>query len=62
MGNIYLHPEQVLFALTTVARLTAQIPLSFISERRSKSLGEVFYYVRRFPKVYLARFAWWRYR
>lgn len=36
IGNFYLEPEQVLFALTGIARWSTQIPLSLVHESKSK--------------------------
>jgi MFS family permease len=38
--GLHLEPEQVLFALTGIARWSAQIPLSWIHEPRSRPVGE----------------------
>ena len=40
IGGISLEPEQVLFGLTGMARWSAQIPLSFVREPKSKSVSE----------------------
>jgi hypothetical protein len=38
--GLYLQPEQVLFGLTGIARWSAQIPLSFVRDRKSRPVGE----------------------
>ena len=38
MGNIVLLPEQVLFALTGILRLSAEIPLHYVNEQKSVPL------------------------
>jgi MFS family permease len=38
--SLHLEPEQVLFALTGLARWSAQIPLSWVHEPRSRPVGE----------------------
>ena len=38
IGNFHLHPEQVLFALASIFRISAQIPLHFVDEPKSTGL------------------------
>ena len=40
IGSIHLEPEQVLFGITGIARWSAQIPLSFIREPKSRPVTE----------------------
>jgi len=40
IGGFRLEPEQVLFALTGIARWSAQIPLSWVREPRSRPVSE----------------------
>jgi MFS family permease len=40
IGSLRLEPEQVLFALTGIARWSAQIPLSLVREPRSRPISE----------------------
>ncbi len=40
IGGISLEPEQVLFGLTGMARWSAQIPLSWVRDRKSRPVGE----------------------
>ncbi len=40
VGDISLHPEQVLFGLSGIARWSAQIPLSFVRDRKTGAVGE----------------------
>jgi MFS family permease len=40
IGGLRLEPEQVLFALTGIARLSAQVPLSWVREPRSRPVGD----------------------
>jgi len=49
--GINFQPEQVLFALSGLARWSAQIPLSWVNEPRAKSMGVVLQYLRQFAKV-----------
>ena len=49
--GINFQPEQILFALSGLARWSAQIPLSWVNEPRAKSMGVVFQYLRQFAKV-----------
>jgi hypothetical protein len=38
IGKLALHPEQVLFGITAILRLSAEIPLHFVNEPRAVSL------------------------
>jgi MFS family permease len=48
IGNMVLLPEQVLFALTGILRLSAEIPLHFVNEQKSMSLRKMF--LKRYTK------------
>lgn len=50
-------PEQVLFALTGFARWSAQIPLTWIVEARSRPVGEALYYLAYNLKLKVVHFS-----
>jgi MFS family permease len=54
-----LEPEQVLFGLTGIARLTSLIPLSLISEPKSAPVGAVLFYFSQNATVRIAQFVGW---
>jgi len=60
--GLYLEPEQVLFAISGFARLSAQIPLSWIEEPKAKPFWIMVYYFRQFAKVRIVQFATWMFR
>jgi MFS family permease len=57
--GLQLGSEQVLFALTSIARLSSLIPLYFVQEPRSKSVLYSFSQLNQFTKVTLFRFYQW---
>ncbi len=57
IGGFHLEPEQVLFALTGCARLTAEIPLSWINEPKAVSMRDTLVFLGDFAKVRIAWFA-----
>ncbi|MBN1149857.1 MFS transporter [candidate division WOR-3 bacterium] len=44
-SHFYLEPEQILFALTGILRLTSEIPLSWVHETKSRPLGFALMYM-----------------
>lgn len=48
--GLHLHPEQVLFGLTGVARWTAHIPLGWVHEPKGRPFGALLYYIRHSAK------------
>ncbi|MFA5498963.1 MAG: MFS transporter [Candidatus Cloacimonadia bacterium] len=54
--GLHLGSEQVLFALTSLARLTALIPLYFVNEERSRPLLYSFSQLNQFLRVSVFRF------
>ncbi len=57
IGGLHLEPEQVLFGLTGIARLTAEIPLTWIKEPRSVSFRDTLLQATSFAKVQIASLA-----
>lgn len=57
--GLELSSEQVLFGLTGIARWTAEIPLTFIKEPRSKRLREALVFFQEFAKVRIAQVGEW---
>lgn len=55
IGNLTLHPEQVLFALTGILRLTAEIPLYFVHEPKAVTLRKTVGYASDFILANLTR-------
>jgi hypothetical protein len=49
--GLELEPEQVLFGLTGLARLSTEIPLTWIAEPRSRSVGEALIFIRNFARI-----------
>jgi MFS family permease len=49
-----LYPEQVLFLATAVARLTAEIPISWVREPSSVAVGEILERLQQYSKVRIA--------
>lgn len=60
--SLSLTGEQVLFGISGLARLTAQIPLSWIDEPRTRSVGAVLNYFLQFTKLQITQFAEWIFR
>jgi MFS family permease len=60
--SLSLSGEQVLFGISGLTRLTAQIPLSWIEEPRTRSVGAVLNYFLQFTKVQITQFAVWIFR
>ncbi len=54
--GFHLEPEQVLFGITGLARWTANIPLSWVEEPKSKPFGALLYYIRQSAKFRIAQF------
>jgi len=46
IGTVTLHPEQVLFAITGILRLSAEIPLHFVNEPKAVRLRDIILGVR----------------
>lgn len=57
--GFHLESEQVLFAITGLARWTAQIPLSWVHEPRALPVGAVVAYLRQYAKVRIAPIMRW---
>ncbi|MGE3063482.1 MAG: MFS transporter [bacterium] len=57
--GLSLTSEQVLFGITGIARWTAEVPLFFIKEPRSKRLREALYFFQEFAKVRIAQVGEW---
>ncbi len=53
VAGLHLHPMQVLFLATALARLSALIPLSGVKEPNALPLGAVLNRLRLFSKVRL---------
>ena len=60
--SFYLEPEQILFGLTGIARLTSLIPLSLISEPKAAPIGAVLFYFSQNATVRIAQFVGWIFR
>jgi MFS family permease len=57
--GLNLAPEQVLFALTSLVRLSAIIPLLFVNEPKSRPILYSFSQLNQFAKVRVFRFSQW---
>ena len=62
IGTLHFEPEQVLFAITAVARWTAIIPLSFVEEINARPFKEAFFYLRFIIFSKVINLSRWRFR
>ena len=56
IGNLNLHPEQVLFGITGILRLSAEIPLYFVNEPRAVSLRKTIIYAPEYVMAKIIKF------
>lgn len=62
IGNLHLEPEQVLFALTGFARLTAEIPLTWVKEPNARSLRVALSYLNQQMQMKIVNLSSWMFR
>ncbi|MGQ9706356.1 MAG: MFS transporter [bacterium] len=60
--GLALEPEQVLFGLTGIVRLTSLIPLSLITEPKAAPIGVVLFYLSHNATIKMTQFVGWIFR